>query len=268
MIQIFKLLRLALFLFALLGFNNLYGQQYNVTNAKGTILSLVNNQVFVSAVTPSDAFEADVWFNTSDRITYVYDGAIWKEIDEDRVTTSSTAPTDPVQGDVWFDSSAVLITTNIYDGSSWLLVSSSDDQLLSIDGDSLRLEDGGAVALDSLGSDNQLLTLDGDSLRLEDGGAVALDSLQDGDAWAVDGEDITTVIGRTGSVGIGTITPTEKLHVVGNARITGAILDSNNDAGTAGQVLSSTVTGTDWVDASGGKFIDGADPLDAVYTNG
>jgi hypothetical protein len=36
--------------------------------------------------------------------------------------------------------------------------------------------------------------------------AVALDSLQDGDAWAVDGEDITTVIGRTGSVGIGTTT--------------------------------------------------------------
>mgnify|MGYP006073395663 CR=1 FL=1 len=172
MIQIFKLLRLALFLFALLGFNNLYGQQYNVTNAKGTILSLVNNQVFVSAVTPSDAFEADVWFNTSDRITYVYDGAIWKEIDEDRVTTSSTAPTDPVQGDVWFDSSAVLITTNIYDGSSWLLVSSSDDQLLSIDGDSLRLEDGGAVALDSL--DNQTLSLVGNTLSIENGNSIVL----------------------------------------------------------------------------------------------
>ena len=30
----------------------------------------------------------------------------------------------------------------------------SDDQLLSIDGDSLRLQDGGAVSLDSLESDD------------------------------------------------------------------------------------------------------------------
>jgi hypothetical protein len=38
---------------------------------------------------------------------------------------------------------------------------------------------------------------------------------------------------------------------VGNARVTGAFYDSNNSPGTAGQVLSSTATGTDWVAASG-----------------
>ena len=51
-----------------------------------------------------------------------------------------------------------------------------------------------------------------------------------------------------GSVGIGSTSPSQKLHVVGNARITGAIFDSGNSAGTAGQVLSSTVTGTEWVE--------------------
>ena len=53
-----------------------------------------------------------------------------------------------------------------------------------------------------------------------------------------------------GNVGIGTSTPSQKLHVVGNARVTGAYYDSNNSPGTANQVLVSTVTGTDWVDGS------------------
>jgi hypothetical protein len=57
----------------------------------------------------------------------------------------------------------------------------------------------------------------------------------------------SVVLGNNANVGIGTSAPAQKLHVVGDARVTGAILDSNNDPGTAGQVLSSTVTGTDWV---------------------
>lgn len=43
---------------------------------------------------------------------------------------------------------------------------------------------------------------------------------------------------------------TQALHVSGNARVTGAYYDSNNDPGSSAQILSSTVTGTDWVAAS------------------
>jgi hypothetical protein len=50
-----------------------------------------------------------------------------------------------------------------------------------------------------------------------------------------------------GGLGINNAAPTQALHVTGNARVTGAYYDSNNEAGTSGQVLSSTVTGTDWV---------------------
>jgi len=65
-------------------------------------------------------------------------------------------------------------------------------------------------------------------------------------------------ITSTGNVGINTTTPSEKLHVSGNARITGAIYDSNNSSGTSGQVLSSTATGTDWISLSAASGVDGS----------
>ena len=37
-------------------------------------------------------------------------------------------------------------------------------------------------------------------------------------------------------------------------RVTGAFYDSNNDPGSSGQVLSSTVTGTDWIAAATGTL--------------
>jgi hypothetical protein len=54
-----------------------------------------------------------------------------------------------------------------------------------------------------------------------------------------------------GDLGIGTTAPTDDLHVDGDVRITGAIKDSSNNAGSAGQVLSATAAGTAWVDAAG-----------------
>jgi hypothetical protein len=55
-----------------------------------------------------------------------------------------------------------------------------------------------------------------------------------------------------GNLGIGTTTPTHTLQVQGDARITGAFRDSTNSSGTTGQVLQSTVTGTQWTTAAAG----------------
>jgi hypothetical protein len=55
-----------------------------------------------------------------------------------------------------------------------------------------------------------------------------------------------------GSVGIGTTNPTQTLHVQGNARITGSLTDSTGNPGTSGQVLQSTVSGTQWATAAAG----------------
>ncbi|QXP51776.1 hypothetical protein [Cellulophaga sp. HaHa_2_1] len=50
------------------------------------------------------------------------------------------------------------------------------------------------------------------------------------------------------NVGIGTSTPDESLHIGNNMRLDGSFEDKDGDAGTPGQVLSTTATGTDWVD--------------------
>ncbi|MBT7929392.1 hypothetical protein HN682_05715, partial [Candidatus Peregrinibacteria bacterium] len=60
----------------------------------------------------------------------------------------------------------------------------------------------------------------------------------------------------TGYVGIGTTTPNEALTVSGSISasgdlyLDGKLYDVNNGAGTSGQILSSTGTGIDWINAS------------------
>src|SRR5690606_31535840 len=53
------------------------------------------------------------------------------------------------------------------------------------------------------------------------------------------------------AVGIGTASPGSKLHVAGDLRVTGGFRDSSGDIGTSGQILSSTATGTNWIDNPG-----------------
>ena len=50
----------------------------------------------------------------------------------------------------------------------------------------------------------------------------------------------------TSRLGIG-ITPTSTLHVSGDFTLTGAFKDSSGDTGSAGQILSSTGSGTNWI---------------------
>jgi hypothetical protein len=61
-----------------------------------------------------------------------------------------------------------------------------------------------------------------------------------------------------GFVGIGTTSPSQKLHVSGSLRVEGAYYDSNNSSGSLGQVLSSTAAGTDWVSLSEISGVDGS----------
>ncbi len=54
---------------------------------------------------------------------------------------------------------------------------------------------------------------------------------------------------QEGRLGIATANPTQALDVHGNARLTGQLFDANNTPGIAGQILSATASGTNWIDA-------------------
>ncbi|MBL6663782.1 MAG: hypothetical protein ISP71_06740, partial [Flavobacteriales bacterium] len=86
-------------------------------------------------------------------------------------------------------------------------------------------------------------------------------SFADGDAWNVDGEDVTSVIGRTGNVGIGTTTPTSKLQINAAATAipaTGLVRLGNADySSETNNVILSMAPGVMRMDAPGvvgGRF--------------
>ncbi len=57
-------------------------------------------------------------------------------------------------------------------------------------------------------------------------------------------------VNSSGNVGIGTTSPSQKLQVEGNSWIKGIYYDTSGDAGSSGQILSSTASGTTWISGS------------------
>jgi hypothetical protein len=91
-------------------------------------------------------------------------------------------------------------------------------------------------------------------IKVGDNGPLSATAKYVGDGLGND----SVVALSTSSVGIGTTSPTQLLHVAGNVRITGALYDGNNATGTSGQILSSTGTATDWVSKSDLGLVDGS----------
>jgi hypothetical protein len=74
-------------------------------------------------------------------------------------------------------------------------------------------------------------------------------------------------IRESGYVGVNVKDPTQFLHVNGSARIENHIYDSNNEQGTTDQILSTTPTGIEWVDAPDGDTTDELQNLAEVYAH-
>ncbi len=87
----------------------------------------------------------------------------------------------------------------------------------------------------------------------------------------VDGTDPGNATFSGGNVGIGDATPDALLDVAGSFRLDGTFGDKDGDTGTSGQLLASTGSGTNWINApSGGAgftagsiaFSDGTDLIE------
>lgn len=141
------------------------------------------------------------------------------------------------------------------------------DGATSNTGDTIYVKPGGGLTLTKpTGAANQIQNVGqvGRVSTVSDGSILAscimrsndVPNLPTGRVWVGDGNTaISNVVYLDEPnlrLGLNTVTPSESLHVAGNARITGAIYDSTNLPGTSGQVLSSTAIGTSWIDAGGG----------------
>ncbi|MCB9355598.1 MAG: tail fiber domain-containing protein [Lewinellaceae bacterium] len=103
----------------------------------------------------------------------------------------------------------------------------TDDQTLSLSGTALSIEDGNSVDLASIDTDDQMLSLSGTTLSIDDGNSVNLSSLQDnlgnhvatqniqlnGHFLSGDGDNEGVFVHTNGKIGIGTTSPSEKLHI-------------------------------------------------------
>jgi len=90
------------------------------------------------------------------------------------------------------------------------------------------------------------ITLSGDSVYTADGQLAANRNV-----------DINThtLAFTNGKIGIGDITPDATLDVNGSFRVDGAYYDKDGDAGTAGQILTSSGGGIDWTSSASVPYI-------------
>ena len=145
-----------------------------------------------------------------------------------------------------FNSSSFNIS---HSGGNANVFNGAGDLIFGADGNgSIRLERVGVATLARFthGSSAELYFNGSKKLETNDFGITITSALNVGTGGTV----ITTT--AAGSVGIGTTNPSQTLHVQGSSRVTGARYDSTNSPGTSGQVLQSTVSGTQWTTAAAG----------------
>lgn len=224
-----------------------YAQRLTTIDVKGT-KHTTGNMVMEATTAPTTPtpIQGDVWFDMANNLVKTWDGSTWK-------TVASFDPID-IKDDQNLSVAAGSATTSVID------IENGNDITLQAGTGLTIAESGSIITLASTGTDDQKINtfqVNGNNLELsveDDGEAVKTVALNDiaREPWFGDDDDAgattnTEDIYHTGNVGIGNTDPSDRLHVTGNARITGALKDANNESGTAGQLLSSTATGTDWV---------------------
>lgn len=131
------------------------------------------------------------------------------EIINNKVTTAATAPSNPNSNDVWFDTSTAPTTVKIYNGTAWLI-------------------------MEHKGTQGSVFFAGADGIPAEDNGQLF---------W--DNSAKSLKVGATGNTGT-KLTINGKVLSNTALELKGTLIDALSSPGTAGQVLTSTSSGTKW----------------------
>ena len=88
---------------------------YGETQNENFVFLLEN---FANDAPPSRPIEGQSWFNTSNDLLHVYDGANWVVVGS--ATLSATPPESPAQGRLWLRSTDNVL--NVWDGAAWRFI--------------------------------------------------------------------------------------------------------------------------------------------------
>lgn len=183
-------------------------QEVRVINNKGTIQTINNNLVTTNTSAPSNPVEGDIWFDSANNIVKIWDGA-WLDL----VDTSN-------------------LSSNIYNTSSMLT--------------SNRNVDGNGSSL-SFTNINGFTVNSSNSNSYTSAGANTF-TASGANTFTAGGANTLTSTGATVINAGGGIQINNNTQITANLSVTGTFADTSTDVGTNGQILSSTATGTNWID--------------------
>jgi len=201
-------------------------------------------------------------------------------------TTSPSTKLHISGGDIRLSNTAPIFTAEATNGTSGLrmnTIGGTSGSILRVQesGDTkVQIDYNGNVGIGTTGIDTILhikdtgkatsMTIESDANNVGVISFISPTSTDGGISMASDGDFSISNSTNTGfrltgdaapklALGVNNFTPTQQLHLDANIRVEGAYYDSTNSAGSNGQVLSSTNSGTttEWVNASSGGGIGG-----------
>lgn len=189
----------------------------------------------------------------------------FKTVNNNNVTTSNTAPTTPIENDIWFDTSTTPNTIKIYDGSVWKDINPSHTgttgSVFFAGTDGKPTEDNAQLFWDNTNNRLRIGAPLSGTNKLSVRGVIRATGFNNANGTATlpsyrFSDDSNTGMYRpvadqlgfsTGGVNRLNISNTT-VRVSNDLQVDGKFIDSSGDAGTNGQVLSSTAIGTNWID--------------------
>lgn len=218
-------------------FSSSFAQEVKVIDNKGTISNIKNTRVFTGTKpADTDAVTGDIYFDTYPNPTLIEiwdgDNTEWRSITIDNTHTGAT-------GSVFFANTDGTPTEN---NSQFFFNNTNNRFGIGTNTPTNKLQVSGAIR--SAGMLNSDGNVGEPAYRFNDDTDTGMYSpFQD---------DISFAVGGIEAINIEETSNVTKVTIKENLELDGTLLDINNNAGTAGQILSSTATGIDWIDNTSG----------------